>query len=40
MGGRLALGTYQSILFIELDGPRERTLHLQFLSQPAVHPTL
>ena len=27
--GRLALGTYQSVLFIELDGPRERTLLVQ-----------
>jgi secondary thiamine-phosphate synthase enzyme len=27
--GRLALGTYQSILFIELDGPRQRTLFVQ-----------
>lgn len=27
--GRLALGTYQSVLLIELDGPRERTLSIQ-----------
>jgi thiamine phosphate synthase YjbQ (UPF0047 family) len=27
--GRLALGPYQSILFIELDGPRQRTLFIQ-----------
>jgi secondary thiamine-phosphate synthase enzyme len=27
--GKLALGTYQSILFIELDGPRDRTLFIQ-----------
>jgi secondary thiamine-phosphate synthase enzyme len=27
--GRLALGTYQSVLFIELDGPRERTFLVQ-----------
>jgi len=26
---RLALGTYQSVLFIELDGPRERTFLVQ-----------
>lgn len=32
--GRLALGTYQSILFVELDGPRDRTLHLQFQGIP------
>ncbi|HEY9735695.1 MAG TPA: secondary thiamine-phosphate synthase enzyme YjbQ [Trichocoleus sp.] len=29
MEGKLALGTYQSILFIELDGPRNRTLFIQ-----------
>lgn len=27
--GQLALGTYQSILFVELDGPRERQLWVQ-----------
>lgn len=27
--GRLGLGTYQSVLFIELDGPRSRTLGIQ-----------
>jgi secondary thiamine-phosphate synthase enzyme len=27
--GRLALGTYQSVLLIELDGPRERTVFVQ-----------
>lgn len=27
--GKLALGTYQSILFFELDGPRQRTLLVQ-----------
>jgi secondary thiamine-phosphate synthase enzyme len=27
--GRLGLGTYQSVLFIELDGPRERTFLVQ-----------
>ena len=27
--GKLGLGTWQSILFIELDGPRERTLQVQ-----------
>ncbi len=30
--GKLALGTWQSVLLIELDGPRERTSHLQFLK--------
>lgn len=27
--GKLALGTYQSVLFFELDGPRQRTLFVQ-----------
>jgi len=27
--GRLALGQYQSVLFVELDGPRSRTVHVQ-----------
>ena len=27
--GKLALGTYQSVLFCELDGPRERKLFIQ-----------
>ncbi|HBL10422.1 MAG TPA: secondary thiamine-phosphate synthase enzyme [Cyanobacteria bacterium UBA11162] len=31
--GRLALGTYQSILFFELDGPRKRTLFVQFSGE-------
>ena len=31
--GKLLLGDWQSILFVELDGPREnRSLHLQFLG--------
>ena len=29
--GRLDLGTWQSVLLIELDGPRDRTVRLQFL---------
>lgn len=32
--GKLALGTYQSVLFIELDGPRERTLFVQISGEP------
>jgi secondary thiamine-phosphate synthase enzyme len=28
--GKLSLGTWQSILFLELDGPRKRTLSVQF----------
>ncbi len=31
--GELALGTFQSIIFAELDGPRERRLHLQVLAE-------
>jgi secondary thiamine-phosphate synthase enzyme len=31
-GGRLALGTWQSVLFVELDGPRERRLNVQVLG--------
>lgn len=31
-GGRLALGTWQSVLFVELDGPRSRRLHVQVLG--------
>ena len=31
-GGRLALGTWQSVLFVELDGPRSRSLHVQVLG--------
>ena len=29
--GQLTLGTWQSVLLIELDGPRERTVHLTLL---------
>ncbi len=32
MGGRLALGTWQRILFIELDGPRSRRVLLQAMG--------
>jgi secondary thiamine-phosphate synthase enzyme len=30
--GRLALGTWQSVLFVELDGPRNRRLHVQVMG--------
>lgn len=30
--GRLALGTWQSVLLIELDGPRERTVQVQIVA--------
>ncbi|HJR77696.1 MAG TPA: secondary thiamine-phosphate synthase enzyme YjbQ [Nitrospiraceae bacterium] len=29
--GRLLLGTWQSVLLIELDGPRRRDIHMQLL---------
>lgn len=31
--GKMVLGTWQSILFIELDGPRNRSLHVQVLGE-------
>jgi secondary thiamine-phosphate synthase enzyme len=31
-GGRLTLGTWQSVLFVELDGPRNRRLHVQVIG--------
>jgi secondary thiamine-phosphate synthase enzyme len=31
-GGRLALGTWQGIFLCELDGPRDRTVHVTLLS--------
>lgn len=31
--GKLGLGTWQSVLFIELDGPRQRTLFIQLSGQ-------
>jgi secondary thiamine-phosphate synthase enzyme len=30
-GAKLVLGTWQSVLLVELDGPRERDLHVTFL---------
>jgi secondary thiamine-phosphate synthase enzyme len=30
--GRLVLGTWQSVMFVELDGPRERTVHVTLLQ--------
>ncbi len=30
--GELALGTYQSLMLVELDGPRERTFFVQVRS--------
>ena len=31
--GRMQLGTWQSILFIEMDGPRTRSIHVQVLGE-------
>lgn len=31
-GGRLSLGTWQSVLLLELDGPRERTVEVTLLE--------
>ena len=33
VNGEMALGTFQSIIFAELDGPRERQIHLQVLCE-------
>ncbi len=33
-GGTLALGTWQSVLFVELDGPRRRTVAVEILGLP------
>lgn len=30
--GKLALGTYQNILFVELDGPKRREIHCKIIS--------
>ena len=32
--GKLVLGTWQSVLLVELDGPREREVHLMLLASP------
>ncbi|MBD2101824.1 secondary thiamine-phosphate synthase enzyme YjbQ [Leptolyngbya sp. FACHB-261] len=34
--GKLALGTYQSVLFFELDGPRKRTVFCQISGENIV----
>jgi secondary thiamine-phosphate synthase enzyme len=31
--GKLALGTWQSVMLVELDGPRERTIHCTLHSE-------
>lgn len=32
--GKLALGTYQSLMLVELDGPRKRTFFVQVWGEP------
>jgi secondary thiamine-phosphate synthase enzyme len=32
--GELALGTWQSVILAELDGPRDRAIHVQVLGIP------
>jgi secondary thiamine-phosphate synthase enzyme len=34
-GSDLVLGQWQAIYFCEFDGPRQRTLHVQVIGQPA-----
>lgn len=34
VAGKLALGTYQAVLLVELDGPRDRTLLAQVSGEP------
>ena len=31
-GGALVLGTWQSVMLVELDGPRERNVHVSLMS--------
>jgi secondary thiamine-phosphate synthase enzyme len=31
-GGQLLLGTWQSVMLVELDGPRERDVHVMLVS--------
>ncbi len=31
--GRMLLGTWQSVLFIEMDGPRTRTVHVHVMGE-------
>jgi secondary thiamine-phosphate synthase enzyme len=31
--GKLALGTWQSVLFFDLDGPRNRTVSIQIMGE-------
>jgi secondary thiamine-phosphate synthase enzyme len=37
VGGALQLGTWQRILFVELDGPRQRTVSLTMLGHFLTH---
>ena len=33
-GGKLVLGTWQSVLLVELDGPRQRNVHVTLIPAP------
>jgi hypothetical protein len=35
--GRLVLGRFQRIIFFELDGPRPRSLRMQFMGDGVAH---
>lgn len=37
-GGRLQLGTWQSIMFLEMDGPREREIWIQVINSKSQAP--
>jgi len=37
-GGRLVLGTWQAVMLVELDGPRERQISVTFVREPANAP--
>lgn len=32
--GKLSLGTYQNVMFLEMDGPKERTVELNLFREP------
>ena len=37
-GGKTTLGTWQSCMFVELDGPRERTVGIQVVGERKIDP--
>jgi len=36
-GGKLVLGTWQSVMLVELDGPRERIVHVTLIPSRGEH---